>query len=124
MDMRVLIVDDSAPFRDVARALLERGGLNVVGVASTGRDALAKVDELDPQIVLLDIHLGEESGFDVARRIIASPRESHPAMVLMSTHAETEFADLIAASPVAGFLPKEKLSAEAVLARVDGSRSA
>lgn len=121
--MNVLIVDDSAGFREVARTLLERGGLDVVGVASNGSEALAMVETLQPQLVLLDVQLGEESGFDVARRISEGEFALPPAVVLMSTHDEIEFADLIQQSPVVGFLPKEQISAEAVLSRLSGHPS-
>jgi DNA-binding NarL/FixJ family response regulator len=111
--LRCLIVDDNAAFLDAATNLLEREGLAVVGVASSEEDALRQAGELRPQVVLVDIVLGSESGFDVSRRL----REAHPEMtvILVSTHDESDFADLIADAPVAGFVPKSDLSGSAVL---------
>jgi CheY-like chemotaxis protein len=108
-----LIVDDSAAFLAAARRLLERQGLTVAGVASTAAEALERARELRPDVVLVDIVLGEASGFDVARRLAAGNGES-PTVILVSTHAETDFADLIAETPAAGFLAKGELSADAI----------
>ena len=62
--LRYLIVDDSASFLAASRRLLEREGLNVVGVASTIRECLRRVSELGPDVILVDVDLGEDSGFD------------------------------------------------------------
>ena len=111
--LRCLIVDDSVAFLDAAAALLEREGVTVVGVASASTDALAQAQELRPDVVLLDIMLGHESGFDVARRL-AEMESADIAVILISTHTEADFADLIEEAPVAGFMPKSELSANAI----------
>ena len=67
--MRCLIVDDSADFVDAARGWLECEGITVVGVASTSADALRLFEELRPDVTLVDINLGGESGFDVAEQL-------------------------------------------------------
>lgn len=112
--LRCLIVDDSPRFLDAASGLLERQGIAVVGVASTGREALDLTRELDPDVVLVDIGLEHESGFDVARSLAPGGRGGRPKVILISTHAEDEFADLIATSPAEGFLAKSGLSAHAI----------
>jgi CheY-like chemotaxis protein len=56
--VRCLIVDDSADFVEAARSVLERGGMTVVGVASTSADALRSYEELRPEVTLIDIDLG------------------------------------------------------------------
>ena len=114
MPLRCLIVDDNRSFLHAARVLLERQGLTVAGIASTGNEALLRADEIRPDVVLVDITLGEESGFDVARRLIEYDRGGRSSVILISTHAETDFEDLIAASPAVGFLPKSKVSATAI----------
>lgn len=114
MALRCLIVDDSTGFLRAARALLEREGVTVVGVASTGSEAVQRADELRPDVLLLDIDLGEESGLDVARRLERESRFPPSHVILISTHAEEDFADLIAGSPAAGFLSKAELSASAI----------
>jgi two-component system, NarL family, nitrate/nitrite response regulator NarL len=113
-----LIVDDSATFLDAATALLEREGVTVVGVASDGAQALARAKELHPDVVLLDIMLGRESGFDVAWRL-ADPELAGIAVILISTHVEADFEDLIEEAPVAGFVQKSDLSADAIRTLMD-----
>jgi two-component system nitrate/nitrite response regulator NarL len=109
--LQCVIVDDSSGFLEAARALLEREGLAVVGMAATRSDAVRCVDELRPEVVLVDIDLGGDSGFEVARRIVdVAPT----TVILISTHAEDDFADLIAESPAAGFISKSELSAQAI----------
>jgi CheY-like chemotaxis protein len=112
--LRCLIVDDNPRFLDAARGLLEREGVAVVGTASTSAEAAQRFDELRPDVALVDIDLGGESGFDVARQLYGKGRETPPKMILISTHAEQDYADLIAASPAVGFLAKTALSARAI----------
>ena len=114
MGFSVVIVDDSGLFLEAARALLEREGLEVLGVASTSAQALGSVDQLRPDVVLVDINLGAESGFDLAHRLIDDGKDWRPAVILMSTHAVDDFAVMLAASPATGFLPKSELSADAI----------
>jgi two-component system nitrate/nitrite response regulator NarL len=118
VSLRVLIVDDNASFLDAARALLERQGLGVAGIAMTASEALHQNTELRPDVVLVDISLGRESGFELAQRLVES--EGRAAVILVSTHAESDFADLIADSPATGFLPKLDLSADAIRRILDG----
>jgi DNA-binding NarL/FixJ family response regulator len=116
-----VIVDDSPRFLAAASGLLERDGtIEVVGVASSGEDAVREVRELRPDITLVDIDLGGESGFDVVRRLHHEAGVAASRLVLISTHAEDDYAELIAASPAAGFLPKAALSAAAVRDMVAG----
>lgn len=110
--LTLLIVDDSAPFRELAERILTRDGFTVVGTAASSAEALASVAVLQPQVVLVDINLGADSGFDLARRLTSDP--GAPAVVLMSTHCAESLADLIAQSPAVGFVPKERLSGAAV----------
>jgi DNA-binding NarL/FixJ family response regulator len=112
-----LIVDDSIEFLKTARWLLEREGVAVVGVAATASEALERVVELRPQVVLVDIDLGADSGFEVAPRIAQAVPTT---VILISTHAEEDFAELIAQSPAAGFIAKSELSARAIHDLVGG----
>jgi len=120
--IRCLIVDDNESFLEVVRALLEREGLSVAAVASTYAEALGLFETLRPDVVLVDIFLGEESGLELARHLAEDGRGQGNAatIILISTQAEADLADLIAASPAAGFLPKTELSAKAILGIVDG----
>lgn len=112
MNIRCLIVDDSQPFLDAARLLLEREGVDVVGIATNSTEALHLEEELRPDVVLVDIRLGDESGFELARQLSGT-------VILISTYAQNEYAEEIAASPAAGFIPKAQLSASAVLRLAD-----
>jgi CheY-like chemotaxis protein len=112
--LRCLIVDDSLRFLDAARGLLEGQGVAVVGVASTAAEALRRVEELRPDVTLLDLDLGGESGLELARRLHGQAGPAPAPVILISTHAEQDYAELIAASPAIGFLPKTALSADAI----------
>ena len=69
MALHCLIVDDNPWFLEAARGLLEREGIVVVGLATNGDDAVRRAVELRPDICLVDIDLGGQSGFDVVRRL-------------------------------------------------------
>ena len=122
MALRCVIVDDNPQFLDAARAFLEREGLVVVGVASTVADALRSVQDIKPDVVLVDVNLGNESGFDLARRIQSETTLDPSTVILISTHAEDDLADLVADAPAAGFLSKSRLSADAIREILDDSR--
>jgi CheY-like chemotaxis protein len=115
MPVRCLIVDDSRDFLRAASDLLERDGITVVGVASTGALARHACLELRPDVVLLDIQLGEETGFEVARQLRSKPDSNNPRIILISAHSREDFGDMIADAQALSFLPKSALSATAVL---------
>src|SRR5258708_29757475 len=112
--MRCLIVDDSSHFVAAARGLLEREGVTVVGVASTGADALRCFEELRPDVTLVDLDLGGESGFDVAEQLHRAGEPTPSPVILISTHAAQDFAELIETSPAVGFMAKSDLSGGAI----------
>jgi len=119
MPLRCLLVDDNRAFLDAASVLLERDGLTVAGIASDTAEALRQARALRPDVILVDIRLGDESGFDLAR-LLARDGDGHSApVILISMSAEADYADLIADSPAAGFLPKSELSARGI-ARILG----
>lgn len=119
MPVGVFIVDDSQDFLGVASAVLEREGMSVVGVAQGSAGVLEQVERLRPDAVLVDITLGDESGFEVARDLCAG-NEISATVILISTRSETDLADLLAESPAAGFVPKAELSAERIRQLVRG----
>lgn len=110
--LRCVIVDDNSLFVERAVDLLTREGLDVIGVASDSAEAIRVVTELGPDVTLVDIDLGDEDGFELAQRLHAIAASSK--IILVSTHAEEDFAHLIAASPAAGFIAKARLSAQAI----------
>jgi DNA-binding NarL/FixJ family response regulator len=112
--LRCLIVDDNEPFLEIAAAGLTGDDLDVLGTATTSAEALRQVAEQQPDVVLVDINLGEESGFALARQLVERFPQLASGVVLISTRAEQDFGGLIEASPAAGFVPKTKLSANIV----------
>jgi DNA-binding NarL/FixJ family response regulator len=121
MELRVLIVDDNEPFLEAASVLLRREGVQVVGVATTSAETLRQATLLLPDVVLVDIMLGPESGFELARLLDEDGWSVHGAVILVSTHAEADLVDLLGESPAIGFLPKSELSADAIRRIVSAS---
>ena len=119
MALRCLIVDDNPVFLESARRLLERQGLTIVGVASTAADALRDAETLRPDLVLVDVSLGEEDGIELAQRL-ATAGVRGATVILISTRSEGDLDDLVSRSPAAGFLAKSDLSADAIHALLDG----
>jgi two-component system, NarL family, nitrate/nitrite response regulator NarL len=115
--LRCLIVDDNRRFLAAAGTLLKREGLTVAGVAMTTADALRQVAALRPDAVLVDVALGDESGFALARRLVADDADA--AVILISTRSEAELADAIEVSPAVGFVAKPDLSAQVIRRLVD-----
>ncbi len=116
----MLIVDDSRRFLDAAGRLLRQEGLTVAGVASSGEEALRLADELRPDATLVDVDLGAEDGIALARRLAGSDGSPAGSIILISTHAEDEFAELIEASPAVGFISKSELTAAAIERLIEG----
>jgi DNA-binding NarL/FixJ family response regulator len=114
----VLIVDDHAGFRSAARALLSAAGFDVVGDAADGNSALRAVNELHPEIVLIDIQLPDLDGFAVAERLAAGA--APPVIVLTSSRSVASFRWRLAEEPAWTFIPKHELSGEALRAAVLG----
>ena len=88
--------------------------MEVVGTATTSSTALDRVAELRPDVVLVDVGLGEESGFDLTLQLVDAFPYLASRVVLISTRAEDEYGDLVESSPAAGFISKSELSASAV----------
>lgn len=112
--MRCLIVDDRLCFCEAARELLEGQGMLVVGLATSSDQAVRIVRELRPDIALVDIDLGADSGFELASRLAADSDAVATRVILISTHDERDFVKLIESSPTVGFLSKTELSAEKI----------
>jgi DNA-binding NarL/FixJ family response regulator len=112
--LRCLIVDDHEPFLEVAAESLAGDDLDVLGTATTSADALRQVAEQQPDVVLVDIGLGEESGFALAQELVTRFPRLAAGVVLISTRAAQDYGGLVDASPAAGFVPKTQLTAKAV----------
>ena len=116
MARTVLIVDDHAPFRALARALLQLEGFEVVGEAADARSALDAIRRLRPNVVLLDIQLPDLDGFEVTRRLAQAG--DPPAIVLVSSRDHSAYRRRLAESSAHGFIVKSDLSGAAVAALV------
>jgi DNA-binding NarL/FixJ family response regulator len=112
----LLLVDDSASFRRSARMLLEDEGFEVVGEAEDGAAAVAQAARLRPALVVLDVQLGDDDGFDVAETLAQSA--DPPVVVMISTRAASSYAERLAASSARGFIAKADLSGERLAAVV------
>jgi len=103
---RVLIVDDEKDFAEMCKEYLEGVGIDVVGVANNGTDALEMTENLDPALVILDIRMPGMDGIEVASRIMASgPR---PIMFL-SAHSEGDYIERARQTGVFTYLIKTKM---------------
>jgi DNA-binding NarL/FixJ family response regulator len=112
MPRSVLIVDDHPSFRASARMLLEAEGFTVVGEAEDGMSGLEAVAALHPDVVLLDVHLPDINGFEVAARLTANG--GSPAIVLTSSRDVEDLGFLAGRDGVRGFIPKSELSGPAL----------
>ncbi|MEY2477693.1 MAG: hypothetical protein QOG87_3008 [Actinomycetota bacterium] len=124
MALRCLVVDDNIDFLRAARCLLEHQGVDVVGVASTIADALRRADELRPDVTLVDVNLGDESGIDLAHALADAPTATRSAVVLISIYAECDLVDLVDVDAAIGFLSKADLSEPAVSRAIRCARRA
>jgi DNA-binding NarL/FixJ family response regulator len=104
----VLIVDDHPSFRATARAMLEVEGYDVVGEAEDGESAVRAVEELRPEVVLLDVQLPDIDGFEVTNRLQAL-NGARPKVVLTSSRDGSDFGTLVEQSAALGFVPKSEL---------------
>jgi DNA-binding NarL/FixJ family response regulator len=106
---RLVIVDDHEGFRVWAREVLSHEGFDVLGTAVDGRSAVRLVEQLSPDVVLLDIQLPDASGFDVAE--LLAP---HARVVLTSSRSASDYGRRVEQSPAAGFVAKAELSGHAL----------
>jgi CheY-like chemotaxis protein len=111
---RCVIVDDNRDFLDAAARLLECQGASVVGVALSRSAGLRCVEAALPDVALVDIDLGGDSGFDLAEELRQNGPTAATPVILISTHDGQDLADLVAASSAVAFLPKSALSAGAI----------
>lgn len=118
----IVIVDDHDAFRAAARQMLSRSGFAVIGEADGGHSAVTAVERLQPDVVLLDIQLPDIDGFEVVRRLAASPAiRDVPAIVLLSTRHAADYGGRIRASGALGFITKSRLTGDTLAALLRGS---
>jgi DNA-binding NarL/FixJ family response regulator len=88
--------------------------VTVAGAAASIAEGLRQARALRPDVILIDVGLGDENGFGLARRLTPNGQADSAALTMISAMAEADSAELIAGSPVAGFLPKSQLSARGI----------
>ena len=120
MKLRSLIVDDSQAFLASARRLLESQGVEIVGTATSSAEALDLATALSPELALVDVELGDEDGFALAGALRS--RAPTTRVVLISTYSGEEIHDLVSTSAAVGFLPKSRLSGDALRALLNGDQ--
>jgi DNA-binding NarL/FixJ family response regulator len=116
-------VDDSPTFCAAVQRTLETAGMTVVGTAATLTEAVEAARRHRPDLALVDVDLGGESGFDVVEALHRAQASPRPAVILVSTHDLEDFADMVEASSAVGFLQKFELSADLIRQMLDGGRS-
>jgi DNA-binding NarL/FixJ family response regulator len=116
MPLSLLIVDDHEGFRGLARSLLSAQGFEVAGEAEDGESALAEVERLHPDVVLLDVQLPGIDGFEVAQRI--HDGSAGACVVLTSSREARDYGERLQRSPARGFIAKQDLSGTALAALV------
>jgi DNA-binding NarL/FixJ family response regulator len=108
-----LIVDDKDFVLHAVSTLLDRDGITISGLASTTAEAIRHAKELRPDVAIVDVALGDESGFDLAGRLMKGSRR-RPTVILTSTYSEDDIGHLIVAASADAFVPKTDLSGAVV----------
>jgi DNA-binding NarL/FixJ family response regulator len=120
-DYRIILAEDHVVFRRLLRQELENSdGLTVVGEAKDGQELLALLEEVTPDLIILDISMPNLSGLEAAKRI----RVSHPhvKILFLSMHKNPAYAEQAQKLGVAGYLLKEEME-QALLAAIIQIRS-
>jgi DNA-binding NarL/FixJ family response regulator len=110
MSISVLLVDDHIIFRESIRALLEvTTDFKIVGEASNGVDALAQVDQLRPNVMILDYLMPNLSGLEVVSRLQKQRTETH--VVFLSMHNDESYVLNAVQNGASGYILKEDIVA-------------
>lgn len=105
--LRVLIADDHPLFRrGMSRAVLRRPGLELVGEAVDGRDALALIAALDPDVAVLDFRMPELSGVDVCAQLRLRPEPPRTAVLIVSAFEDAALVSAAVSCGAAGYVGK------------------
>ena len=123
MTVRVLVVDDQEPFRRAATAVVDAlEGFEVIGVAATGEESVARVPDLRPDLVLMDVNLPGMTGMEATRRI--GQLLPSTIVVLLSTYDRAEYGWEVDACGASAFVGKSAFDGDAVRRAWSGARVA
>jgi len=117
--IRCLVVDDQPEFLEAVRLLLDGQEISVVGVAATSAEAIECAANLQPDVVLIDVHLGEESGLEVASRIATLDQAGSPRVIMISTYPVNDLAGALPTGSTIRFVSKVDLSATTIRTALD-----
>lgn len=112
MALRCVLVDDSEEFLTSAARLLESQGVEVLGCATSGAQALELTEALEPDVALVDIELGDEDGIVLTEEMVLRARST--SVILISSYDREDLGELLARSPAVGFLSKTELGGDAI----------
>jgi two-component system, NarL family, nitrate/nitrite response regulator NarL len=112
--LRVLLVDDSEQFLRAATSSLSRNGVKVIGAATSSATAREQIRRLEPDVVLVDVGLGDENGFELVVALVHAFPYLESRVALISSRAKDDYIELVDASPALGFISKSDLSASAI----------
>lgn len=105
----VMIVDDQAPFRAAARAVVSRvGGFELVAEVASGEEAVAMAVEVEPQLVLMDINMGDLDGIEATRLIVGANPDTR--VILVSTYTLDDLPPTARTSGAIAYVNKDELS--------------
>jgi len=122
VDLSYLIVDDNPTFLEASGTLLSREGLNIIGTAETAADCVREADELHPDVILVDVDLGADSGIALATRLAET--SANWRVIFISTHSAEDYAELVEGTGALGFITKSELSRETIEALLERSQPA
>jgi DNA-binding NarL/FixJ family response regulator len=124
MAVRVLIVDDQAPFRQAARAVVEAtDGFEVIAESETGEASVEDSQKLHPDLVLMDVNLPGINGLEATRQILKNSNGT-VVVLLLSTYEEEEYAPRAAECGASTYIPKSKFEPDRLAAAWEGAKKA
>jgi DNA-binding NarL/FixJ family response regulator len=122
MAVRVLIVDDQAPFRQAARAVVEAtDGFEVIAESETGEASVEASQKLHPDLVLMDVNLPGINGLEATRQILKNSNGT-VVVLLLSTYEEEEYAPRAAECGASTYIPKSKFEPDRLAAAWEGAK--